>query len=422
MSDWSEHAIWWHVYPLGFTGAPVRPTEEERAAVEAEPVHRLRHLTAWLDHVVELGANGLLLGPVFESETHGYDTTDFFRIDPRLGDDDDLDHLVAECRSRGIRVLLDGVFNHVGATHPLYTAALEGGEGSAEAELFRIDFSGDEPVAEDFEGHGSLVALNHASSAVEDLLVEVMTHWLARGVDGWRLDAAYSVPTELWARVLPRVREEFPDTWFLGEVIHGDYAGFVVDGTIDSVTQYELWKATWSSLKEGNFFELDWTLQRHDEFLEAFVPQTFVGNHDTTRIASQVGAEKAALAAVVLLTVGGIPSIYGGDEYGWEGVKEERLGGDDEVRPIFPPDPPEPDGLNPQQQTMLRVHQDLIALRRRHPWLTTARTETVELTNTRYAYDAVGADDERLRVTLDIGGVPWADIRDGDQTLLVVGR
>ncbi|MGC5629213.1 alpha-amylase family protein [Georgenia sp. Z1344] len=423
MSDWSEHAIWWHVYPLGFTGAPVRPTEEERAAVEAEPAHRLGHLTAWLDHVVELGTNGLLLGPIFAAETHGYDTTDFFRIDPRLGDESDLDDLVAECRSRGIRVLLDGVFNHVGRAHPLYEAALAAGEGSTEADLFRIDFSGDEPVAEDFEGHDALVELNHASPAVEDLVVEVMTHWLARGVDGWRLDAAYSVPNDFWARVLPRVREEFPDAWFIGEVIHGDYAEFVVEGTVDAVTQYELWKATWSSLKEGNFFELDWTLQRHDEFLDAFVPQTFIGNHDTTRIASQVGQDRAALAAVALLTVGGIPSIYGGDEYGWEGVKEERIGGDDEVRPIFPPTPEDPDELDPVHARMLRTHQELIALRRRHPWLTTARTETVELTNVRYVYEPVGAEGERLRVTLDIEGAPWAEIADASgEVLLVVGR
>ncbi|MGO1173734.1 MAG: alpha-amylase family protein [Actinomycetaceae bacterium] len=412
MSDWSEHAIWWHVYPLGLTGAPVRPTEEERAAVEAEPVHRLGHLTAWLDHVVGLGTNGLLLGPIFEATTHGYDTTDFFRIDPRLGDETDLDELVARCRERGIRVLLDGVFNHVGAEHPQFAAALEAGEGSSEAELFRIDFSGETPVAEDFEGHGALVALNHGNRAVEDLVVEVMTYWLARGIDGWRLDAAYSVPTEFWARVLPRVRAEYPDAWFLGEVIHGDYAGFVIDGTLDSVTQYELWKATWSSLKEGNFFELDWTLQRHNDFLDAFVPQTFIGNHDTTRIASQVGTERAVLAAVVLMAVGGIPSIYGGDEYGWEGVKEERLGGDDEVRPIFPPEPPGVDGIEPAQASVLRTHQELIAVRRRHPWLTTARTESVELSNTRYAYDVVGADGERLRVELDLEPDARAEIRD----------
>ena len=107
---WVEHVVWWHVYPLGFTGAPIRTGHDA--------AHRLGHLEAWLDYVVELGTSGLLLGPVFDSQTHGYDTLDHLRVDARLGDDADLDHLVAACRARGLRVVLDGVFNHVGAGHP----------------------------------------------------------------------------------------------------------------------------------------------------------------------------------------------------------------------------------------------------------------------------------------------------------------
>ena len=113
-----------------------------------------------------------------------------------------------------------------------------------------------------------------------------MRHWLARGIDGWRLDAAYSVPTDFWARVLPAVRRDHPRAWFLGEVIHGDYAAIVKDSTMDTLTQYELWKAIWSSLTDTNFFELDWNLTRHNAFLDSFTPQTFTGNHDVTCIAS----------------------------------------------------------------------------------------------------------------------------------------
>ncbi|MGO1562420.1 MAG: alpha-amylase family protein [Actinomycetaceae bacterium] len=411
MSDWSEHAIWWHVYPLGATGAPVRPTDDERAAAEAEPVHRLRALIPWLDHVREIGANGLLLGPIFASHTHGYDTTDFFRIDPRLGDESDLDDLVAAAKERGIRILLDGVFNHVGTQHPDFRAAVEGGPDHPAADLFRVDFSGGTPTHETFEGHDSLAALNHESPAVADLVVEVMTTWLDRGIDGWRLDAAYSVPTDFWASVLPRVRADFPDAWFLGEVIHGDYADFVIESSADTVTQYELWKAIWSSLKEENFFELDWTLGRHNAFLEDFVPQTFVGNHDTTRIATQVGTDKAALAAVLLLTLGGIPSIYAGDEFGTEGLKEERLGGDDAVRTMLG-DPPAPAELDEQAARLLDVHRSLIALRRDHPWLTTARTSVVDLANTRLVYDVTGEDGERLRVQLELQPAPSARVED----------
>ena len=187
-----------------------------------------------------------------------------------------------------------------------------------------------------FEGHAELITLNHDNPEVVDYVVDVMAHWLERGADGWRLDAAYAVPQQFWADVLPRVRERHPDAWFVGELIHGDYAAVVEAARFDSATQYELWKAIWSGLNDGNFFELDWALQRHNDFLATFVPLTFIGNHDVTRIASRLDhPDHLAHALVILLTVGGVPSVYAGDEFGFRGVKEERYGGDDAVRPEF---------------------------------------------------------------------------------------
>ena len=406
----SEHTIFWHVYPLGFTGAPVRPASDaERARLP-----RLRHVEGWLDHLIGLGCNGLLLGPVFESSTHGYDTLDHFRIDPRLGGLDDFDHLIAAARERGVAVVLDGVFNHVGAEHPLYRAALASAD-APENELFGIDWSSGRPRARDFEGHGSLVALDHSQPAVEHLVADVMTHWLARGVAGWRLDAAYAVPAEFWARVLPRVRAQFPDAWFLGEMIHGDYVGYVAASGLDSVTQYELWKAVWSSLRDGNFFELDHALTRHNEFLEAFVPQTFVGNHDVTRIATRVGEPAAVLGAVLLFTVGGTPSVYYGDEVAAQGLKLEDWGGDDQVRGMYPSTPAE---LPASGAAMLRAHTELIGLRRRHPWLVRARTRALQVANTAYSYEAVGPDGQRMRVDLSLDAAgPAATVSDASGTL-----
>ncbi|MDK8769161.1 alpha-amylase family protein [Corynebacterium freneyi] len=407
--DWLEHAIGWHVYPLGFTGAPVHGDESDAAVAAAPGTARLDHLIDWLDYVQELGLNVLQLGPIFESATHGYDTLDYFRIDRRLGDDAAFDRLIAAAHERGIKVLLDGVFNHLSSQAPMFREALADPD-SASAKLFDVDRSGEEPTAPCFEGHLDLVEFDHRAPETAEFIESVMRHWLERGIDGWRLDAAYAVDPDFWSRVLPSVRADFPHAFIYGEVIHGDYVDIVGRSTMDSVTEYELWKATWSALKDHNFYELQWTLGRHDAFLESFVPVTFVGNHDVTRIASQVGQDKAVLALVVLMTVGGIPLIYYGDEQGYTGVKEERFGGDDQVRPVFPATPEQLSSLG---NWMHDAHRQLIGLRRRHPWLHRATVTVTSIANERITYD-VGADGRSLSVALEITGQPSAEIREGE--------
>ena len=388
MPDWVSHAIWWHVYPLGFVGAfPAAepPTPDE---------HRLGRLIDWLDWAIALGASGIALGPIFASRTHGYDTTDHFRIDPRLGDDSDFDRLIDEAHRRGLRVLLDGVFNH------------------ADNDFAHQDwFLGRPGRFHTFEGHSNLITLNHRNPAVVDYTADVMKHWLGRGADGWRLDAAYAVPESFWKQVLPRVRAEYPDAWFVAEVIHGDYSAFVEASTVDSVTQYELWKAVWSSLNDGNFHELDWALQRHNGFLDNFAPLTFIGNHDVTRIASKLErTEHVGHALVLLFTTGGVPSVYAGDELGYLGIKEDRVGGDDAVRPEFGSPPAD---LSGDARDTLNLHRYLIGLRRQHPWLHQARTTALKLDNLGYVYEARHGDDT-LIVALNLADtampLPIADL------------
>lgn len=385
---WVDHLIGWHVYPLGFVGAPARLESQEVS-------HRLAHLGAWLDHAVALGCSSLALGPVFSSASHGYDTLDYFTIDPRLGDDDDFDHLLQAAHARGLSVLLDGVFNHVSRRNRIVQDAQSAGPDSDAGRMVRW-CAGRLDV---FEGHSDLVALNHDNPAVREHVTRIMNYWCGRGVDGWRLDAAYSVNPEFWAAVLPSVREKYPDVWIFGEVIHGDYASIVRASGMDSVTQYELWKGIWSSIGCRNFFELDHALGRHNEFSDAFTPMTFVGNHDVTRIASRVGQDGAVLATAILATIGGIPLIYYGDELAYRGVKEERFGGDDDIRPVFPASPADLSNLGADT---LRAHQSLLGLRRRHPWLVDARTESLDLTNERYVYRTGVPGVEPLIVELDV--------------------
>jgi cyclomaltodextrinase len=345
VSDWVRHAVWWQVYPLGFLGA-----EGVALPAGATPVPRLRQLEAWLPYLVELGADGLALGPVFASETHGYDTVDHFRVDTRLGTEDDLGALRT------------------------------------------------------FEGHDALVVLDHGRPEVADHVARVMTHWCDRGVDGWRLDAAYAVPPAFWRSVLPRVRERQPDVWVVGEMIHGDYARYVEESGVDAVTQYELWKAVWSALNDRNLFELSHALDRHAQLLPRFLPQTFVGNHDVTRIASRLDdARHLPHALAVLLTLPGVPTVYYGDERGATGVKEDRAGGDDAVRPAYPADPA---GLGEDGQDVLGLHRELIGLRRRHPWLATATLHRPDvLANELLAYRLAGQGGQ-LGIVLNTGDEP----------------
>jgi cyclomaltodextrinase / maltogenic alpha-amylase / neopullulanase len=425
MSDWIRHAIWWQVYPLAFVGA------ESEAILGMGVKHRLDRLHAWLGYAIELGASGIALGPIFASSTHGYDTVDHFQIDPRLGDEADFDALLQAAHSRGLRVLLDGVFNHVGRAFPAFQQVLNEGPRAPKAAWFRLSWSmpyrpGVEPDYATFEGHRQLVALNHDEPAVADYVTRVICHWLGRGADGWRLDAAYAVPPRFWAAILPRIRKTYPDAYIVGEVIHGDYTQIAKEGGLDAVTQYELWKAIWSALNDRNFFELAWALERHNRYLESFVPLTFVGNHDVTRLASRLqDTRHLPHALAILLTCGGTPSIYAGDEQAFRGVKENRPGGDDAIRPAFPPSPT---GLAPTGWPAYRLHQQLIGLRRRNPWLHKACTRPVHLTNAQFTYEA-SFDDHHLLVALNVSEqlvsqpTPCArQIEVGHGTLVGAGR
>lgn len=189
-SQWSDDVVWWQVYPLGALDA-----EKDALPEGAAPVPWLRRLEPWLDYLIQVGANGLALNPIFASETHGYDTVDYWRIDPRLGSEDDFRWLSAACSARGIKLLLDGVFNHVGRSFPAFADVLEHRRQSRFVKRFRIDFNrpgSDGFSYQDFEGHSRLVALNPDNPEVRAFLVDVMRFWLDRGADGWRLDAAPS--------------------------------------------------------------------------------------------------------------------------------------------------------------------------------------------------------------------------------------
>ena len=277
-------------------------------------------------------------------------------------------------------IILDGVFNHIAVGHPLEAHVAKNDDGSPRL----------------FEGHGALLELDHSDPAVTDYITDVLIHWLNRGAQGWRMDAAYRLDPAVWDRILPPVKQAFPEAWFLGEVIHGDYAALARDGALDSVTQYELWKAIWSSIKDKNFWELAWTLDRHEAFSREFVTNTFVGNHDVSRIASIVGDDGAALAAIMLFTLPGMPSIYYGDEHGFRGEKGESFEADDALRPELPDAPQE---LADVGQWLFHLYQGLVSLRRRNPWLVHGSITVEEKSELTIRYSVTG-EGHRLEASI----------------------
>ena len=400
--DWVSSVIWWHCYPLRFVGAETWADELADGHVE----HRLGRIAGWLDYLLDLGANGLMLAPIFASTSHGYDTLDYFRVDPRLGDLDDVDELVGHCRERGIRVCLDGVFNHVSQDHEIVRRALAEGPDSEPGRWVTWDNG----YTIGFEGNLDLVELNFAHPPVVDYVVDVMCFWLDRGVDGWRLDAAFAPGGAAWRPIIDRVRAAHPDAWIVAELIKGGYPEFVAESGVDSVTQYELWKAIWSSLNEQNLHELEWTLKRHAEFSASFRSQTFLGNHDQTRIATLLkDLRNLPLAVAILMVVPGVPTIYAGDEQAFTGAKLDQPRGDDPVRPPFPETPAE---LLPFGAETLAVYQDLVRVRREHPWLVDAGLSTSDVSDTTMTIHVSSREGEQLSLALnagderaDVGGV-----------------
>lgn len=400
----TESDIWYHIYPLGFLGA-----EDENpapGAADGPIVHRLPGLVDWLDYLVDLGVTALLIGPVFESETHGYDIVDPYRVDRRLGSEADLVHLIDECHRRSLRVGLDAVFHHVGRGHPYFLDLRKHGRESAWREWFKVDFDRPGPdgfAYATFEGHEQLVKLNHANRQVLEWAVDVAKFWIERGVDAFRLDAAYALPPHFVAAFAERTRVLRPDVFLVGEVIHGDYVRTARQTQLTTLTQYELWKAIWSSLNDGNFFELAHTLQRHADFCQHFPPWNFVGNHDTTRIATQLTDKRLLPHALALLfTLPGIPAVYAGDEQRATGRKYDRAGGDAKIRRPLKFRPGELEG---KSQGIWNLHRELIAVRGARPWLVTGELNVIYTDNRLMTYE-VRSGRERVVVALSTDDKP----------------
>ena len=378
---WYDEAVFYHIYPLGLTGAPKQNSY-------GEPEHRLNTLLPWISHIKSIGCNALYIGPLFESVGHGYETTDYKKLDSRLGTNEDLTNFVAKCHEEGIRVILDGVFNHTGRDFFAFKDIQQNRENSRYKDWYcNVNFWGNTEYNDGFSyenwgGYNLLVKLNQHNPEVQNYICDVIRFWVSEfDIDGIRLDAA-DVLDFNYMQCMRRVANEIkPDFWLMGEVIHGDYNRWANENTLHSVTNYHLHKALYSGHNDYNYFEIAHTVKRQND-MGGLKLYNFVDNHDVERIWSKlINKNHFPPVHILLYTLPGVPSVYYGSEFGIEG-KKERFS-DDSLRPAlqlsnFPNAPVE----NPQTRLITALGK----LRQNTPALSYGEYKELLLTNCQYAF------------------------------------
>ena len=334
---WYHESVFYHIYPLGLSNAPKQNSY-------GEPVHRLRDLLPWISHIHSLGFTALYIGPLFESVGHGYETTDYRKLDSRLGTNQDLCDFVAACHDAGIRVVLDAVFNHTGRDFFAFRDIREKREQSPYQWWYcNVNFWGNNSFNDGFSydtwgGYDLLAKLNLRHPDVRAYHLETVRFWVKEfDIDGLRLDTADLLDFDFLRELRSIANSVKPDFWMMGEVIHGEYNRWVNDALLHSVTDYALNKALWSAHNDRNYFEIAHTVQRTLRMLGGQINSlyTFADNHDLERVYTRL-SDKAHLTPlyILLFTLPGIPSVYYGSEFAIEGVKQ-RGGSDDAIRPAL---------------------------------------------------------------------------------------
>ena len=384
MSTWYERGVFYHMYPLGMTGAPKHNDV-------TEVTNRFEELDKWISHIRSLGANAIYIGPLFESTSHGYDTRDYKLVDRRLGDNDSFRKFVDQCHQAGVKVVVDGVFNHTGREFFAFKDIQEKRWDSPYKDWYKgVNFDWQSPCGDSFgyeawQGHFELPCLNLFNPGVRSYLFDVIRFWIDEfDIDGIRLDCANVLDFNFMKEMRSQTEAMKEDFWLMGEVIHGDYSRWVNNEMLHSVTNYELHKSLYSGFNDHNFFEIAHNVRR----LEAIGRQlyTFVDNHDEDRIATKLKLREHLFPIYIcLFTLPGIPSIYYGGEWGVEGKRTNTS--DEALRPA----------ISIEQEGELHCElTDLIAqlgqIHSQQEPLHTGRYQELLLTNRQYAFARHGED------------------------------
>ena len=396
---WFDQAVIYQIYPLGLCGAPA-----ENDGVVAP---RILRLLDWVEHIKKTGADTVLLNPVFDSDRHGYDTRDYYHLDPRLGTDGDLAAVCQAFHDAGLRVMLDGVFNHVGRGFWAFKDVREKKWDSPYKDWFNLNFDGNTEYGDGFwyegwEGHNELVKLNLFNPAVVQHQFDAIRSWVERfGIDGLRLDVAYCLAPEYLKRLRSFANSVKPDFALMGETLHGDYNRWMADDMCHSVTNYECYKGLWSAFNSMNMFEIghslarqfgpeQWTLYKGKHLL------SFLDNHDVDRIASKLtNPDHLAPAYAMAFGMPGVPAVYYGSEWGMRGSKGR--GSDAELRPALE---------KPEWNDLTAWIARLAEAKKNSRALCYGAYRNVVLTNRQIIFER-SCDGERVLVAINAEGVPY---------------
>lgn len=400
--SWEQSALFYHIYPLGLCGAPwVNPN--------TEPVPRIRQIHDWIPHLKALHCNAVYFSPLWESATHGYDTTDYTRLDSRLGTNADFAELCDALHENGIRVVVDGVFNHVGRSFFAFQDVLQNREHSPYCSWFcNLHFGGSNRFGDPFSyesWHGceELVKLNLRNEDVVRHLEQAILGWMDHfHIDGIRFDAADCIDHDFFRRIRRLTKSRNPEFWLMGELIHGDYSRYANPDMLDSATNYECWKGIWSSHNDQNYFEINYAINRQTGqhgIYKNLTLYNFADNHDVARLATQLKEPKhLPLVYALLYAMPGIPSIYYGSEFALEG--EKRRDTDENLRPAL-----DIHSLHPESNTLCQFLYRLGTAYATHPALHTGEFFTVEVRNQQLVFRR-GTGDDALYCLLNLANAP----------------
>lgn len=384
MSDWITKCSVYHIYPFGFCGC-----ERFHSDAGKESVNRISKVIEWIPHLKKLHIGAVYFGPVFESVAHGYDTTDYKKIDIRLGSNEDFSEVCKALHDNGIKIILDGVFNHVGRGHFAFEDVIRNRQNSRYCSWFKnLNFGGNSSYNDGFWYEGwnncyDLVKLNLDNPEVRNYLIDAVDMWIDTwDIDGIRFDAADCLPEHFIKEICAHLRQKKSDIWLMGEIIHGNYSRWANSEMFDSVTNYQCYKGIYSSHNDRNYFEIAHSIEYSMNQYGNIYMYNFVDNHDVSRLASILkNPEHIYCVYTLLYMMYGVPSVYYGSEFAVKGEKGKGELADAAIRPCL-----ELDNI-PYRNDMLVSHiSSLGAIREQIPAVQTGKYYKMELKNQTFSF------------------------------------